>query len=62
MKKLIDIPDGMVKELQDMAKSDGQSFKKFLEHKIILIVLNKRMKDNYEEKIKYTPHASLDDQ
>jgi len=45
MKKLIDIPDQLVKPLKMMAVDEGLSFKAFIEKSLIELTLNKSLKN-----------------
>lgn len=40
MKKLIDIPEEIVKDLKKIAVDENKSLKKFIEHKLVEIVNN----------------------
>ena len=55
MKKLIDIPDEIVRPLKKLAVENDMSFKKFIEYKLAELVKKRPMpiKDDDEEDLSY---------
>lgn len=46
MRKLIDIPEGAVQDLKILAVKEGKSFKRFIEDKLVELIIKEDDRDN----------------